>query len=137
MRTAGKYHISKTVIAYEAIAFAGIIIFVWLNEIFDLPYLLLGAESTPINWRESLIESIVIAIVGAFIIIYTHRLFQRLKFLEGILPVCASCKKIRDEKDHWHQIETYITDRSDAHFSHGLCPECAEKLYPEFFKRKK
>ncbi len=136
MRIPGKTLVSRKVIACEAFAFAGIILFIWLDELLDLPHLFLRAESTPINWREALIESLIIAVVGALIISNTRRVFQRMKFLEGILPVCASCKKIRDEKDQWHQIEAYITDRSDAHFSHGLCPECAEKLYPEFFKRK-
>jgi hypothetical protein len=64
-------------------------------------------------------------------------MFQRMKYLEGILLVCASCKKIRDEKDNWHQIESYIRERSDAEFSHGICPECAEKLYSEFNPYKK
>jgi len=55
-----------------------------------------------------------------------------MKYLEGILPVCASCKRIRDEKGNWHQIKEYVRDRTEAEFSHGICPECAEKLYPEF-----
>ncbi len=52
--------------------------------------------------------------------------------LSGLLPICASCKKIRDDKGYWNQIEAYIQDHSEAGFSHGICPECARKLYPEF-----
>jgi hypothetical protein len=52
-----------------------------------------------------------------------------LKILSGLLPICASCKKIRDDKGYWNQIELYISDRSEAEFSHGICPLCAEKLY--------
>jgi len=55
--------------------------------------------------------------------------------LSGLLPICASCKKIRDDKGYWNQIESYISDRSEAEFSHGICPECAKELYPEFFKK--
>lgn len=55
----------------------------------------------------------------------------RVKVLSGLLPICASCKKIRDDEGYWNQIESYIRDRSDADFSHGICPECKEKLYPE------
>ena len=54
------------------------------------------------------------------------------KKLSGMLPICASCKKIRDDKGYWTQIEAYIRDHSEAEFSHGICPECMKKLYPEF-----
>ncbi|MGE5700749.1 MAG: hypothetical protein ACM31N_11890 [Deltaproteobacteria bacterium] len=56
----------------------------------------------------------------------------RVKTLSGLLPICASCKKIRDDKGYWNQIETYIKERSEAEFSHSICPECRKKLYPEF-----
>jgi len=56
----------------------------------------------------------------------------KVKMLSGFLPICASCKKIRDDKGYWNQIEAYIRDHSEAEFSHGLCPECAKKLYPGF-----
>jgi CheY-like chemotaxis protein len=50
--------------------------------------------------------------------------------LKGLLPMCASCKKIRDDKGYWQQVETYIQEHSDAEFSHGLCPDCRSQLYP-------
>lgn len=53
------------------------------------------------------------------------------KALSGLLPICSSCKKIRDDKGYWQQIEGYIMAHSDTQFSHGLCPECAKKLYPQ------
>jgi FixJ family two-component response regulator len=55
------------------------------------------------------------------------------KTLSGLLPICASCKKIRDDKGYWNQIEVYIRKHSGAEFSHGICPDCARKLYPEIF----
>jgi len=55
----------------------------------------------------------------------------KVKTLSGLLSICASCKKIRDDKGYWNQIETYIRDHSQAEFSHGLCPDCLEKLYPD------
>lgn len=57
---------------------------------------------------------------------------DRIQTLEGILPICASCKKIRDEVGHWSQVEAYISRRSKVQFSHGFCPDCLQKLYPEF-----
>jgi CHASE3 domain sensor protein len=55
------------------------------------------------------------------------------KTLSGLLPICASCKKIRDDKGYWNQIEFFIRDRSSAKFSHSMCPECSRTLYPQLF----
>lgn len=56
---------------------------------------------------------------------------SKVKLLSGFLPICASCKKIRDDKGYWNQIEIYIREHSEAEFSHGICPECTKKLYPD------
>jgi len=56
---------------------------------------------------------------------------KEIKTLSGFLPICASCKKIRDDKGYWNQIEGYIQQHSDAQFSHAICPACAKKLYPD------
>lgn len=53
------------------------------------------------------------------------------KTLSGLLPICASCKHIRDDKGYWHQVESYIQQHSSAVFTHGLCPKCAQKIYPK------
>ena len=58
----------------------------------------------------------------------------KVKTLSGLLPICSNCKKIRDDKGYWNQIESYIRDHSEADFSHSICPECAKKLYPDFYK---
>lgn len=57
---------------------------------------------------------------------------SQVKALKGLLPICASCKKIRDDSGYWNQIESYIRDHSEAEFSHGICPDCMKKLYPDF-----
>lgn len=56
---------------------------------------------------------------------------SHVRTLSGLLPICASCKKIRDDHGYWTQIESYIRDHSQAEFTHGVCPECATNLYPE------
>jgi PAS domain S-box-containing protein len=55
---------------------------------------------------------------------------EKVQTLSGLLPICASCKKIRDDKGYWNQIETYISNYSEAEFSHSICPDCAKELYP-------
>jgi hypothetical protein len=62
---------------------------------------------------------------------------SKIKILSGLLPICASCKKIRDDKGYWNQIESYIKHHSEADFTHSICPECSERLYGEFLKGKK
>lgn len=56
---------------------------------------------------------------------------SKIRILSGLLPICASCKKIRDEHDVWHRIESYIRSHSEATFTHGVCPDCVRELYPE------
>ena len=56
---------------------------------------------------------------------------HQVKTLRGLLPICAGCKKIRDDKNHWHSVESYIMDHSQAEFSHGLCPDCLKKYFPK------
>ncbi|MGW8287450.1 MAG: sensor histidine kinase [Desulfobulbales bacterium] len=63
------------------------------------------------------------------IVVELQKALSEVKVLRGILPICSSCKKIRDEKGYWKQIESYIRDHSDAEFSHGICDECYKKLY--------
>ena len=54
---------------------------------------------------------------------------SKVKTLSGMLPICTTCKKIRDDDGYWNRIEKYIMDRSEAEFSHSICPDCMEKLY--------
>ena len=60
---------------------------------------------------------------------------SQVKTLQGFLPICASCKRIRDDKGYWNQIENYLREHTDTEFSHGICPDCAEKLYGDFIKQ--
>jgi PAS domain-containing protein len=71
--------------------------------------------------RESLIEELKGALA-------------EVKRLSGLLPICSSCNKIRDDTGYWQRLESYISERSGAQFSHGLCPECTERLYPDLCK---
>ena len=59
---------------------------------------------------------------------------ETVKVLQGLLPICSSCKNVRDDKGYWSQVETYIEQHSNAQFTHGLCPDCARRLYPEIYK---
>lgn len=56
---------------------------------------------------------------------------ENIKTLNGLLPICSNCKKIRDDSGYWEQIESYIGSHSDAEFSHSICPDCFKELYPD------
>ncbi|PKN77035.1 MAG: hypothetical protein CVU52_02175, partial [Deltaproteobacteria bacterium HGW-Deltaproteobacteria-10] len=64
-----------------------------------------------------------------------QKALSEIKALSGMIPICASCKKIRDDKGYWNQIESYIKDHSEAQFSHSICPDCVKKLYPEVYEK--
>ena len=107
------------------------------NEVFDLPHLFFGDKPTSFAQRtgEVIIELAILAIIMIIEIVLIKNLYQRIRILEGFLPICANCKKIRHEES-WDQIEKYISDHSLAKFSHSICPDCMKKLYPEFYDKK-
>ncbi len=67
-------------------------------------------------------ESLIIELKGAL---------EKVRTLGGLLPICASCKKIRDDKGYWNQLEKYLGDHTDAKLTHGLCPDCAKIYFPD------
>jgi AmiR/NasT family two-component response regulator len=62
---------------------------------------------------------------------------DNVKVLSGLLPICANCKSIRNDRGYWEAVEEYITENTEAHFSHSLCPACIDKLYPDYKPKKK
>ena len=63
-----------------------------------------------------------------------QKALAEIKTLHDILPICSSCKRIRDDKGSWQQLESYISEHTGSEFSHGLCTECAKKMYPQYYK---
>ena len=68
------------------------------------------------------------------LIVELKNALTQVKQLTGFIPICASCKKIRDDKGYWNEVERYISEHSEVEFSHGICPGCARKLYPELYE---
>ena len=122
-----KDFLTSKIIIYELIGFGLVILWMWLVEILDIPHYLFGFEPTPINYTESLTESIAAIILCGLVVFFTCKLLRKIKRLEGLLPVCAWCKKIR-ANDHWVEMEDYVSGHSEADFTHTICPECKKKL---------
>jgi hypothetical protein len=77
--------------------------------------------------------AVIVIGIMAMLSVVRKRAEDDLKVLQGLLPICAYCKKIRDDRGRWEHIERYIADRSAADFSHGMCPDCGVKHFPEIF----
>ncbi len=73
----------------------------------------------------------IIGVTTGMTLMISERLQAEIKTLGGLLPICAHCKKIRDDNGYWNQVESYIREYSRAEFSHGICPECADEYYPD------
>jgi hypothetical protein len=95
-------------------------------------------------WNEPLLDGVVainllirlIVFVGlALLVNHVASLVREIRVLEGILPICSNCKKIRMQDGTWSEMEEYISKHSEAEFSHGLCQQCAEKMYPRYFQK--
>jgi hypothetical protein len=106
------------------------------NEIIDIPHYVFHDAPTLYSQRtgEIIIELSIFFIVMVFEAALLKNLYKRIRLLEGFIPICANCKKIKNTDDQWEHIEQYITKHSLAQFSHGICPDCTRKLYPELYK---
>lgn len=117
----------RRIVLAEWIGFSLIVAVLWLNEVADLPHRFLGAPATPVNWRESLAETVLVLLLAALVTLLSRTIIARIKHLEGFLLVCAACKRICVENE-WIPFDIFLRDHSDASVSHGLCPHCAEGL---------
>jgi hypothetical protein len=81
----------------------------------------------------NLVIRIAVLLVLAVITWRYRETWQEVKVLRGMLPICMHCRRIRDEHQQWQSLESYLSSHSEAKLSHGLCPECARRFYPDIF----
>ena len=122
-----------------AFQFAVVLLFLCLtigNEIVDIPHYVFNDAPTtyPQRLGEITIELSIFFVVTVVQIALFRMLYKRIRLLEGFIPICANCKKIRNRENQWEQMEKYVTEHSLARFSHGICPDCARQLYPHIHK---
>jgi len=121
-------HVQKSgskVLWYECFGFGLILLLSWLNKVVDLPSLVIGGNAS--KWRDSAIETVLILLIWAFVHSLTRRLVARLHYLEGMLRVCAWCRKVGHGK-RWMRLEDYFAEDFQIGTTHGVCPECLKKL---------
>ena len=117
-----------TILLGEVVGFSVIIILLWIDEIFDLPHNLLGTTATPINWAESLLETVVVVILAWVVIARSRRSLRRIRYLEGFLPVCSFCNRICVD-EVWVPIHQYLDQQTGIRAFHKLCPECERERF--------
>jgi hypothetical protein len=123
-------HRENRLLWYESAGFGLILALAWLDEFTNLPYLFFGGQTHVCDWRDSATESVLIILIWATVFIATRRLLTHVRYLEDFLKVCAWCRKVGHE-DKWMQIEEYFAEGLNLGTSHGVCPECLEKLKHE------
>lgn len=114
---------SRRLILYEWAGFGLVILVLWLDEILDLPHLVLGSLATPINIAELLIETLLVVPLAFGVTWLTAGLLRRVKHLEGLMHVCSICHRVRDGDD-WLALEVYLSRHSQAELETTLCREC-------------
>jgi hypothetical protein len=115
------------VLWYESFGFGLILLLSWLNKVVDLPHLLVGGDAHASKWRDSAIETVLILLIWAFVHSLTSRLVARLHYLEGMLRVCAWCRKV-GHGERWMRLEEYFAEDFKIGTTHGVCPDCLERL---------
>jgi hypothetical protein len=117
-------HVSR-ILSYQAIGFLTIIALSWINELSDLPRFI-GVQYVS-NWRESLLETLVVLLVAVPMMVLTRRLVSRLYYLEGFLRVCAWCKKL-EHNGEWIPVEEFFEHKFQTETSHGMCIACMDEV---------
>ncbi len=118
-----KMILAEKIILFELIGFGIVILFLWVDEIFDIPHHIFGSETTPINLTECIFETTIVLFFCVIIILFTLALLARVKHIEGFFPICPNCKKVKVEND-WISIDDYVREYSEGEFAESLCPEC-------------
>jgi len=111
------------VLWYESLGFGLILLVSWLNRLVGLPQILIGRDPNIEKWRDAFMETMVILLIWAFVHSITKRLVDRLHHLEGLVRVCAWCRRV-GHGERWMKMEDYFSEGLNIGTTHGVCPEC-------------
>ena len=123
----------KVILAIEVSGFSLLLVVLWLDEYFDLPFRFLGALQTPLRPQEFWFEGLTVLLVAAAVVTTTLWVFRRLRILESFIQVCAWCRKVNVAEEEWVTFEQYLKREHDVLSTHGICPTCranARKVPP-------
>jgi len=122
-------HLFGQVAFWQGMGFLAMVAFIWARESLDLPNLLLDEPPSPPDWIGAAILTVGILAIG--FVITAHTYLQQKRVLKGYIRVCSYCRKVHIEDTSWEQMEQFISDRTLAEFTHGICPTCLRKAEAE------
>lgn len=141
MKPSSVFTITRKVTFFECLAIGCVIGIIWSDELFDIPFLLLGAEPSPVNWQEATLESAIVLIIGALIISFNRRILSKLNRIATIIPTCPSCRKAYDNDEFWEMMRQTADTFRHEHFIDGVCMDCirtySPEAYEQYLKKKK
>lgn len=117
---------SERIVRYEIAGFSAILLMTWTNEVLGIPQRFYERNYTT-NWHDAITESIITLAVAIPTIIASWRISRRLHHLEGFLRVCSWCRKV-DIDEEWVPLEEYMRRNLNTETTHGICPECLERM---------
>ena len=111
---------------WQLMTFLALILMVWVNELWDLSHVYYGTEARPPNFFNASILTAAALLIA--IVTIGHTYVQQKRIIKGLLTVCSYCHKIRLDHEMWEQMDDYLVDHSLASLSHGVCPDCFERV---------
>lgn len=117
------------ILFWQSLVFVILICLVWANEILDLPHLIYGASPQPPDVLGACILTAAVILVGFINLAYSY--VQHKRVLVGLFKVCSYCGKVEVDKEQWQKLDLFVAGRTSAQFTHGVCPECYQKLMAE------
>jgi len=123
------------IIAWQIACFFGVIVLIWLNEVFDLQSEMFVAPSSPGEWGRSGFLTIGVALLGAVAVFPVYRLGHGTA--HRAVTICSYCSKVQVNERAWEKIETFFSKRLYARLSHGVCPDCGERVMRDYRSGKK
>lgn len=133
MKTKNVYTVTRKVFFFECLTIFLLMSGIWADELFDIPFLLFGAQPTPVNWQEAIFESLLILGVGALAIAHNRRSLLKLNKIAEVIPVCASCHKTYDTEEFWNILQEGANQYCKSQFVDGICLDCLKKYSPEVY----
>ena len=112
---------------WQSLGFVIVVVLTWSDALFDLTHVLLGFENRTMDLNRTVITTVVILLLWMFSAYKVYLVVSRLSYLESFLHVCAWCRKI-EYNNQWLSLEAHFAEKTGRELSHGICPECSEKL---------
>ncbi len=119
---------------WQFMTFIMLILLIWVNELRDMPNLIFNVAPEEINYYRGFL--LTAGVLVAAIVAIGNTYLQQKRVLNSLISVCSSCNKVRVNRDQWKKMEDYISDNSLLTFTHGLCPECMDKIMKTITQRQ-